>query len=80
MSRKPRSRPGWAKWGHRLGFSYKAGNLRAELWPSWKRWDEPWEGEIWNGSELLQVLHAPDHWRGMDAVEETVTQLREEAA
>lgn len=83
MRHNPMAQPGWDKWTHRLGYSYKRGDLRADCSPTWKDQAEPWEARIWRAGDHgreLRVLRAPDHWRLGVLVMETVDQLLEGAA
>ncbi|MGE0278322.1 MAG: hypothetical protein AB7R40_23245 [Nitrospiraceae bacterium] len=77
----PKARPlgkGWSRWTHRLGYSFKQGDLRADLWPSWRSWVEPWIFEVWRDGDRKNVLatgSAPSHWAGVNGVQEAVRRI-----
>lgn len=74
----PKAKPlgkGWTPWTHKIGFSFKQGDIRADLWPAWRSWREPWIYEVWRGNDRANLLaegSASHHWEGADRVHEAI--------
>lgn len=69
----------FTRWGHRLGFSFKEGDLMGELHP--ERDDTGllrWHGYLWwkgTSEERVAEVWEDTHWHGADAMREVARDI-----